>query len=51
MHCKLDIKGNARDIIAAVLQVWKEYPHKKINHMFLTLITNFEKCNQVSWRQ
>jgi hypothetical protein len=39
---------NARDMIAAVLQVWKEYPHKKINHMFLTLMTNFDeviKCH------
>jgi hypothetical protein len=34
---------NAKEMIYAAIQVWKDYPHKKINHMFLTMQTNFDK--------
>jgi hypothetical protein len=39
---------NARETIHAVFKVWREYPHARINHMWLTLMTNHDqiiKCN------
>jgi hypothetical protein len=39
---------NARETIQAVFKTWREYPHRRINHMWLTLQTNFDeiiKCN------
>ena len=37
---------NAREMIDAVMDVWKKYPPKKINHMWLTLQTNFDDIIQ-----
>jgi hypothetical protein len=39
---------NASEMLAAVNKVWREYPYTKINHMWLTLQSNFDeiiKCN------
>ena len=34
---------NASDMLEAVAKVYKEYPYRKINHMFLTLQTNYDE--------
>ena len=39
---------NAKEMLAAVDKVWRDYPHKKINHMWLTIQLNCDeviKCN------
>jgi hypothetical protein len=34
---------NAQETIDAMLDTWKKYPAKRINHMWLTLQTNFDE--------
>jgi hypothetical protein len=34
---------NAQEMIDAVLETWRKYPAKRINHMWLTLQTNFDE--------
>jgi hypothetical protein len=36
--------SNAREMIEAVSTVWRKYPHKKINHMWLTIQMN---CDEI----
>jgi hypothetical protein len=34
---------NASKMLEAVDKVWKAYPHKKINHMWLTIQMNYDE--------
>jgi hypothetical protein len=37
------VPQNAGEMIDAVLRTWREFPAKRINHMWLTLQTNFDE--------
>jgi hypothetical protein len=43
---------NARETIQAIFKVWREYPHERINHMWLTLQTNFDEISKCHcWKE